>query len=954
MHHSDLFRITRTAGLVSLALLICSECIAQCEPVWTLFPGGGGSSRIRTSLVFDEDGDGPGLPALFVGGDLHEAGGITVDHIARWDGTTWTAVGIGMDNTVDAIAAFDEDGPGPNPPALFVCGSFLTAGGVPANRIARWDGTSWSAVGSGFNNVAFSMHVYDDDGPGPNPAALYVGGVFTTAGGMPAERLARWDGVSWSEVGGGADAAVAAIAGYDDDGDGPNPPALVIAGSFGFVGGGSVAATRIAKWDGSTWSALGSGILNSFTPNAGVNTLQVFDDDGDGPNPPALIVAGNFDTAGGQETFNIARWTGSDWSAVADGFNLDVVDLLVHDADGDGPGNPVLYAGGRFFQSGGIEMNGVAVLSDSGWLPIGAGVGGSQPIVHALAWFDDDADGPAPALLHAVGSFEFVGLHWADRIARFIGDEWLPLGSGLNYAGGTAFAVRDVDGDGPARPELYLGGFFDVIDDVVVNAVARYDGENWFPVGGGVGGSVRALTIFDPDGPEGDPPSLIVGGAFGEAGGDTSINKIAAWDGTSWTALGSGMSGGTPQASVRALAVWDQDGAGPEPATLFAGGEFTMANGVTVNHVARWTGSTWASLAGGVNDDVFAMAVFDPPGPMPAGLYVGGDFGTAGGNSISRIARWDGVSWTGLGVGLNQGVRSLAAIDIDGPGPGAETLYVGGRFTMAGGNPALRIAGWTGSDWFPLGAGMDDSVHELIRFDFDQGGPAPPALIAAGQFQTADNVAVNYIARWDGTTWAPLGQGVDQNGIGAIAVYFADAQAEDRSGLYISGGFAAVAGESSSHVALWSVTQLAVLEHPSWYATVVDGSAGFSVSAIGNGELAYQWRHEGVPIADGGNISGATTSELTIDPVTPADHGVYDVVVTDTCVSVTSQTARLIVAEQGDVNRDGVVGIEDFIALLAAWGNCPADPTTPCPADIDSDTVVGVLDLLILLGNWTA
>ncbi len=52
----------------------------------------------------------------------------------------------------------------------------------------------------------------------------------------------------------------------------------------------------------------------------------------------------------------------------------------------------------------------------------------------------------------------------------------------------------------------------------------------------------------------------------------------------------------------------------------------------------------------------------------------------------------------------------------------------------------------------------------------------------------------------------------------------------------------------------------------------------------------------------------------------------------------------------GDLDGDGVVGIQDFLMLLAAWGPCP--PAGACPADLDGDGVVGIADLLALLANW--
>jgi hypothetical protein len=65
-----------------------------------------------------------------------------VSRVARWDGASWSSLGSGLDGTVRALAVFD-DGSGA---ALYATGTFTTAGGVPANNIARWDGASWSAL----------------------------------------------------------------------------------------------------------------------------------------------------------------------------------------------------------------------------------------------------------------------------------------------------------------------------------------------------------------------------------------------------------------------------------------------------------------------------------------------------------------------------------------------------------------------------------------------------------------------------------------------------------------------------------------------------------------------------------------------------------------------------------------------------------------------------------------
>lgn len=73
--------------------------------------------------------------------------------------------------------------------ALYVAGTFEFAGGMPAPNIARWDGKGWSTPGGGVDNPLSAQPTVFDDGDGPG---LYIGGTFRTAGGVPAMRVARW------------------------------------------------------------------------------------------------------------------------------------------------------------------------------------------------------------------------------------------------------------------------------------------------------------------------------------------------------------------------------------------------------------------------------------------------------------------------------------------------------------------------------------------------------------------------------------------------------------------------------------------------------------------------------------------------------------------------------------------------------------------------------------------
>jgi len=130
--------------------------------------------------VYDDGGG----EALYAGGQFTTAGGGAANRIARWDGTSWTALGSGMNGIVWALAVHDDGGGA----ALFAGGGFTTAGGVAASLIARWDGSSWAALGSGMDNVVHALTVYDDGGG----EALYAGGEFTSAFDSGDSYLAKW------------------------------------------------------------------------------------------------------------------------------------------------------------------------------------------------------------------------------------------------------------------------------------------------------------------------------------------------------------------------------------------------------------------------------------------------------------------------------------------------------------------------------------------------------------------------------------------------------------------------------------------------------------------------------------------------------------------------------------------------------------------------------------------
>ena len=175
---------------------------------------------------------------------------------------------------------------------LYVGGYFTTANGNPGNYIAKWNGSSWSALGSGLNSEVLSIAIDSTDN-------VYVGGYFTTAGGNPANYIAKWNGSSWSALGSGLDGVVNSIAIDSLDN-------LYVGGEF--TNANSNPARNIAKWNptgSGSWSSLSSGV--DGTPNddySVVNSIAI-----DSANN--VYVAGYFYTAGSNIINNLAKWNPS-------------------------------------------------------------------------------------------------------------------------------------------------------------------------------------------------------------------------------------------------------------------------------------------------------------------------------------------------------------------------------------------------------------------------------------------------------------------------------------------------------------------------------------------------------------------------------------------------------------------------------------------------------------------
>jgi hypothetical protein len=116
---------------------------------------------------------------VYAAGTFNAAGDIPAQHLARWNGSSWSSLGMGTDGFVANLAVSDN--------ALYALGDFASADGVPATSIARWDGNNWTALGSGLQRNGSTL----SSGLAVIGNILYVSGPFITAGGKFSPAMAK-------------------------------------------------------------------------------------------------------------------------------------------------------------------------------------------------------------------------------------------------------------------------------------------------------------------------------------------------------------------------------------------------------------------------------------------------------------------------------------------------------------------------------------------------------------------------------------------------------------------------------------------------------------------------------------------------------------------------------------------------------------------------------------------
>jgi hypothetical protein len=216
-----------------------------------------------------------------------------------------------------------------------------------------------------------------------------------------------------------------------------------------------------------------------------------------------------------------------------------------------------------------VASDGIIKWNGTTWSGLASGItgtaSGENRWVYALASFDD---GTGPAL-YAAGAFTSIGGVTANRIAKWDGLGWSPLGSGMDWLV-TSLAVYD-DGSGPA---LFAGGWFTTAGGVPAPGLAKWNGTVWSGIPGPSPGIVQALHVFD----DGAGAGLFVGG-YGSPG---LPGRAAKWNGSTWSQLGSGV-----DSTVWGFTDFD-DGSASGPALFVAGSFLSAGAGIPSQGVAKW------------------------------------------------------------------------------------------------------------------------------------------------------------------------------------------------------------------------------------------------------------------------------------------------------------------------------------------------------------------------------
>ncbi|MBM4108497.1 MAG: hypothetical protein FJ255_06750 [Phycisphaerae bacterium] len=733
---------------VAVAGLAGAAAGQSCQPA---VDPGFASGRFDGAVLAAVEHDNGGGPQWYLGGGFTSAGGVPAGGVVRWtDRRNYTPLGSGVSGglgVVHALTVHDPDGPGPLAPRLIVAGHFDTAGGQPVRSVAAWDGSAWHAVGAGLSSgggpaTVRALAVID--------GVLYAGGLIDASGATPVVNLARLGGAGWEPVGAGVGFEVLTLAPADVGG-----PALFVAGE----------GSAVLRFDG---SALSTFAALAGAPPLRVNELRA--------GAAGLVVAGRFDSIAGTAARNIAWLSAGGVQALGSGVGTvsdEATSAVFEGAD--------LLVVGRFAAAGGVPAANAARWNGS-WSALGSGLPSAPARIVGLGGPGETAALGAFADERSVRLFDPASQAFRGLDAGLQGSFGVTVRAMVSANPGFQFSGR----------QLFLSGTFTTAGTTTATALVRYDGRRFHAIPAAERPSAAPAALARLEEKEGD--LLLVGGAFG-----LPFPRFYGID-LSGTPRRFAPEPGLAGDEVRAILAL--------PDRVLVGGNF-RASGPSPAYFAQYSlfNPGWsAHSAGAVNGPVNTLAGGDftmdgVPDVFGGGLLTQGGIG----GPTAPFALQNGFFINGATGTMNapavngfHGVEGqiLTSTVPDTPFDHTNFLFMGGDITRAGGITAGRVAPWHGDHWHFMAQGVNGRVRALAMFNDGSGNG--PELYVAGDFSSASGLNTPYLAKWDGTAWAPVLTGLDGPGH-ALAVH----NAGDGLGpcLYIAGDFSTFGGVSCQRLA---------------------------------------------------------------------------------------------------------------------------------------------------------
>jgi|GEM_PF-1999935 len=361
------------------------------------------------------------------------------------------------------------------------------------------------------------------------------------------------------------------------------------------------------------------------------------------------------------------------------------------------------------------------------------------------------------------------------------------------------------------------------------------------------------------------------------------------------------------------------------------GGAFTSVNGQAARNVARYLAGQWQPLGDGLVADFDAITTYNYNEAYFAytsalyqdggDLFMGGNFFDTV-NGRAGIARFNGSDWFPLGTGLDSGSSSNGTYAIT---KHLGDLVVAGNFRRAGPHSVTDIARWNDGSWSTYGTGAESqggSVYDTLVFDGD--------LVIAGTFDAVSGTPAESVARWNGVAWTAMGSGLPGT-VRDLEIHNGD--------LYACGDVTLPGGLSNRGIARWNPAAA------EW--ETIDNNGGGLLNNPNSPALVMASHRGNLYI--GGYMSGFDGTPFT-------NLGVWNGTAWSAPVPSKQPTSDVL-ALYSDGDRLWVGG--DFTTIGSDAYPSLALLEPPCPADVNHDGVldngdIGAFVTLFLAGELAA